>query len=123
MSYIDGFVAAVPNANRQKLIDFANKFDALFIEYGALRVVECLGEDVPKGKVTDYYRAVDAKDDEVIMFSWVEWPDKETRNEAMKKMEALMETDPNYDMKNNPMPFDGMRMIYGGFEPVVNLSK
>ena len=123
MSYIDGFVAAVPNANRQKLIDFANKFDALFIEYGALRVVECLGEDVPKGKVTDYYRAVDAKDDEVIMFSWVEWPDKETRNEGMKKMEALMETDPNYDMKNNPMPFDGMRMIYGGFEPVVNLSK
>jgi uncharacterized protein YbaA (DUF1428 family) len=122
MSYVDGFVIAVPTANRQKFIDHAEHFDAMFIELGATRIVECWGDDVKAGKVTDFRRAVDAKDDEAVAFSWVEWPDKKTRDTAMSKMEDLMKTDPRWDPAKNPMPFDGMRMIYGGFEPVVELG-
>ena len=121
MSYVDGFVIAVPKANRQKFIDHANKGDAAFMEMGALRVLECWGDDVKAGKQTDFRRAVDAKEDEDVVFSWVEWPDKKTRDEAMKKMMEM--TDPRLDPKKNPMPFDGMRMIYGGFEPVVTLER
>ncbi|MEM9014959.1 MAG: DUF1428 domain-containing protein [Pseudomonadota bacterium] len=117
MTYIDGFVAAVPTANKQKFIDHANQIDILFKEYGALRVVECWQDDVPKGETTDFFRAVKAKDDESIIFSWVEWPDKATRDAAMSKM---ME-DPRMDPKDNPMPFDGKRMIYGGFSKIVDL--
>ena len=122
MSYVDGFVIAVPTANRQKFIDHAEHFDAMFIELGATRIVECWGDDVKAGKVTDFRRAVDAKDDEAVAFSWVEWPDKKTRDTAMSRMEDLMKTDPRWDPAKNPMPFDGMRMIYGGFEPVVELG-
>ena len=114
MSYIDGFVIAVPTANKQKFIDHATLLDPIFMEMGATRIFECWGDDVPKGKQTDFHRAVQAKDDETVVFSWVEWPDKATRDAAMKKM---ME-DPRMDPKENPMPFDGMRMIFGGFEPV-----
>ena len=122
MSYIDGFVIAVPTANKQKFIDHARHFDAMFTELGATRIVECWGDDVKAGKVTDFRRAVDAKDDEAVAFSWVEWPDKATRDSAMSKMEDLMKTDPRWDPEKNPMPFDGKRMIYGGFEPVVELG-
>jgi uncharacterized protein YbaA (DUF1428 family) len=122
MSYIDGFVIAVPAANRQKFIDHAQHFDAMFLELGATRIVECWGDDVKAGKVTDFRRAVDAKDDEAVAFSWVEWPDKATRDTAMARMDELMKTDPRWDPSKNPMPFDGMRMIYGGFEPVVDLG-
>jgi uncharacterized protein YbaA (DUF1428 family) len=85
----------------------------LFKELGAIRVVECWGDDVPDGKVTDFKRAVKAEDGEVVLFSWIEWPSKEIRNIAMKKM---ME-DPR--MTNTHMSFDGKRMIFGGFEPIV----
>jgi uncharacterized protein YbaA (DUF1428 family) len=122
MSYIDGFVIAVPTANKQKFIDHAQHFDAMFLELGATRIVECWGDDVKAGKVTDFRRAVDAKDEESIAFSWIEWPDKATRDSAMSKMEDLMKSDPRWDPSKNPMPFDGMRMIYGGFEPVVELG-
>lgn len=122
MSYIDGFVIAVPTANKQKFIDHAKQFDALFIELGATRILECWGDDVKAGKQTDFRRAVEAKDDEAVVFSWVEWPDKTTRDAAMSKMEALMKTDPRWDPAKNPMPFDGKRMIYGGFAPVVELG-
>lgn len=118
MAYIDGFVIAVPNANKQKFIDHARKFDPVFIEFGATRVVECWGDDVPAGKVTDFQRSVLAKDDEAVVFSWIEWPDKATRDAGMAKM---ME-DPRMDPSLNPMPFDGARMIYGGFSPVVVLG-
>ena len=84
MSYVDGFVIAVPTANKQKFIDHAATFDELFLQYGASRVLECWGDDVPAGKQTDFQRAVKAKDDEAIVFSWVEWPDKATRDAAMK---------------------------------------
>jgi uncharacterized protein YbaA (DUF1428 family) len=122
MSYIDGFVIAVPTANRDKFIDHAKHFDALFIEQGATRIVEAWGDDVKAGKWTDFRRAVDAKDDETIAFSWVEWPDKATRDAAMSKMEEMMKTDSRFDPAKNPMPFDGKRMIFGGFVPVVELG-
>ena len=117
MSYIDGFVLAVPNANKQAFIDYANTFDTLFMEFGALRVIECWGDDVPDGKVTDFRRAVQATAEETVVFSWIEWPDKATRDAGMKKM---ME-DPRMDPANNPMPLDGKRMIFGGFNPVVDI--
>lgn len=122
MSYIDGFVLAVPHENRQKFIDHAKWFDALFIELGATRVLECWGVDVKAGQRTDFRRAVDARDDEEVVFSWVEWPDKATRDAAMAQMDERMKTDPRWDPVQNPMPFDGKRMIFGGFEPVVELG-
>ena len=117
MSYIDGFVIAAPTANRQEVIDYAARFDPIFLELGALRVVEAWGDDVPHGTLTDFHRAVEAKDDETVMFSWIEWPDKATRDIGMKKM---ME-DPRMNAAN-PMPFDGKRMIFGGFEIAVDLK-
>ena len=121
MAYIDGYVIAVATSNEQKFIDFANKFDPIFLEYGATRVLECWGDDVPHGKQTDFYRAVAAKDDEAVLFSWIEWPDKATRDAGMKKMETDPRMDPS-NPDNPPMPFDGRRMIFGGFQPVVSLG-
>ncbi|MEL7492048.1 MAG: DUF1428 domain-containing protein [Pseudomonadota bacterium] len=117
MSYIDGFVIAVPTANKQKFIDHAEFIDPVFKEYGALRIMECWGDDVPDGEVTDFRKSVQAKDDESVVFSWIEWPDKATRDAGMKKMMD----DPRMDPKDAPMPFDGKRMIYGGFARVVEL--
>lgn len=118
MSYIDGFVIAVPDANKQKFIDHAKSFDVLFLEFGATRVIEAWGDDVPDGKQTDFRRSVQAKEGESVVFSWVEWPDKATRDAAMKKMMD----DPRMDPVANPMPFDGKRMIYGGFATVVDME-
>ena len=118
MSYIDGFVIAVPTANKQKFIEHARHFDTLFIELGAIRVIEWCGDDVPDCKVTDFRRAVQATAEETVAFSWVEWPDKATRDAGMKKM---ME-DPRMDPAINPMPFDGKRMIFGGFAPIVDMG-
>ena len=116
MSYIDGFVIAVPNANRDKFIAHASTFDAIFLEFGATRVVECWGDDVPDGKLTDFRRAVQAKPDESVAFSWIEWPDKTTRDAGMAKIMK----DPRMEAASD-MPFDGKRMIFGGFVPVVSL--
>lgn len=118
MPYVDGFVMAVPTANKQKFIDHATEGDSVFMEHGASRVRECWGDDVPEGKQTDFRRAVQAKDDETVVFSWVEWPDKAARDAGMEKVMA----DPRMKPENNPMPFDGMRLIYGGFSPVVELG-
>ena len=117
MSYIDGFVIAVPKANKQKFIDHANKGDSVFVELGATRILECWGDDLPDGKVTDFKRAVAASSGETVVFSWIEWPSKEVRDAANKKM---ME-DPA--MKNMDMPFDGKRMIFGGFEVMFDTAK
>lgn len=121
MAYIDGFVIPVPKANKQKFIDHANMADGMFIELGATRVLECWSDDVPDGKTTDFRMAVKASDDEDVIFSWIEWPDKETRDKAYAVMMDPNTTDPRMDPENNPMPFDGKRMIYGGFAPVVTL--
>src|SRR5262245_29108132 len=123
MAYIDGFVIAVPTASKDRFIKHANEADSIFMELGATRVIECWGDDVPDGKLTDFRRAVQAKDDETVAFSWIEWPDKATRDAAFGKMETLMKTDPRMNPEKNPMPFDGKRMIYGGFAPVVTLAK
>ncbi len=122
MSYIDGFVIAVPTANKQKFIDHARMADGMFIEEGALRVVECWGDDVPEGKVTDFRMAVKAETDEIVAFSWIEWPDKATRDACFAKMMDPANTDPRIDMATNTPPFDGKRMIFGGFTPVVDLK-
>ena len=118
MSYIDGFVIAVPAANHQAFLDHANAADALFLEHGATRVVEAWGDDVPDGTVTDFRRSVQAGADEVVVFAWIEWPDKATRDAGMA---AIME---DARMKALPqMPFDGKRMIFGGFDAVVMLER
>lgn len=122
MTYIDGFVIAVPTANKQKFIDHANTADSVFMEMGAVRVLECWGDDVPEGKLTDFRRAVQAKEDETVAFSWIEWPDKATRDAAFAQMQERMKTDDRMNPDKNPMPFDGMRMIFGGFTPVVTLG-
>ena len=118
MTYIDGFVAAVPTANKQKFINHANAGDVVFLDHGAVRIRECWGDDVPHGKLTDFHRAVKATDDETVLFSWIEWPDKATRDAGMA---AAME-DPRLSSQDNPMPFDGKRLIYGGFVPVLELG-
>jgi uncharacterized protein YbaA (DUF1428 family) len=118
MSYVDGFVMAVPNANKQAFIEHAKTFDPVFMEHGATRVLECWADDVPDGTLTDFKKSVQAKPDESVVFSWIEWPDKATRDAGMKK---VMD-DPRMDPAKNPMPFDGKRMIYGGFQPVVDIG-
>ena len=123
MTYIDGFVIAVPTASKQAFIDHATVTDGYFMELGALRILECWGDDVPDGKRTDFRRAVQATADETVVFSWVEWPDKATRDAAMARMQSQLNTDERFDPEKNPMPFDGARMIYGGFAPVVTLEK
>jgi uncharacterized protein YbaA (DUF1428 family) len=121
MAYIDGFVIAVPAANKQKFIDHANMADVFFKEMGATRIVECWADDVPDGKVTDFRRAVQAGEDETVVFSWIEWPDKATRDAAFAKMMDPAQMDERMSPEKNPMPFDGKRMIFGGFTPVVDI--
>ena len=123
MSYIEGFVIPVPTASKQAFIDCALTVDGKFIEWGATRVLECWGDDVPQGKLTDFRRAVQAKDDETVVFSWIEWPDKAACEAMHAKMDELTKTDPRFSMELNPPPFDGKRMIYGGFVPVVTLGE
>ena len=117
MNYVDGFVAAVPTANREVYLRQAQLAATVFKEYGALKVVECWGDDVPEGKVTSFPMAVQRKPDETVIFSWIVWPSRAARDEGMKKSMA----DPRLDMKANPMPFDGQRLIYGGFEVILDV--
>lgn len=113
MNYIDGVVVAVPAGNKQAYLDYANASAALFKEFGALRVVDCWGDDVPVGKVTDFRMAVKAEEGEVVVFSWLEWPSKGVRDEAWKKL-----MDEPRMAALGAMPFDGKRMIYGGFQQI-----
>ena len=118
MTYFTGFVAAVPTANKQKYLDHVKSAWPLFQGYGATRMIECWGADVQKGKVTDFQGAVQAKDDETVVFSWLEWPDRATADKGWE----TMKTDPAVkDMME--MPFDGSRMIFGDFEPVFEAGK
>jgi uncharacterized protein YbaA (DUF1428 family) len=114
MSYIEGYVAAVPRANKEKYRKHASDAFEYFKKHGATHLVENWGDDVPDGKVTDFKRAVKAKPDEDIVFSWVEYPDKATREKAN---EAMM-NDPAMKDMGKTMPFDGQRMIYAGFTPI-----
>ncbi|MEZ5936033.1 MAG: DUF1428 domain-containing protein [Alphaproteobacteria bacterium] len=125
MTYVDGFVIAVPTANKQQFIEHARLGDSVFIDFGATRVLECWGDDIAGGKLTDFRKAVQAKDDETVVFSWIEWPDKATRDAAYATMTDWMNhperADPRMNPEKNPMPFDGKRLIYGGFAPLVEL--
>lgn len=114
MDYIEGFVAPVPRANKQRYIEHAEQAAALFKEHGALKLVECWGDDVPSGDITSFPQAVQCKDDEIVVFSWVVWPSRAARDRGMK----LIQSDPR--MADNPMPFDGSRLMYGGFQMVVD---
>jgi uncharacterized protein YbaA (DUF1428 family) len=116
MSYIDGFVVAVPTASKQAYLDHAKNAAQVLKQCGALQVVECWGDDVPEGKLTSFTMAVQRKPDETVVFSWITWPSKAARDEGMKK---FME-DPR--VKNMQMPFDGKRVIYGGFEVILDTA-
>ncbi len=115
MNYVDGFVIAVPTAKRETYRQHAATAAAAFKDNGALSVVECWGDDVPDGKLTSFPLAVQRKADETVVFSWVSWPSKSTRDTGMKKVMA----DPR--LTGLQMPFDGQRMIYGGFEVMLNV--
>ncbi|WP_156255009.1 DUF1428 domain-containing protein [Sandarakinorhabdus oryzae] len=127
MAYIDGFVIAVPTENKAKFEQHARTGDSVFIDLGALRVMECWADDVPDGKLTDFRRAVQATSDEAVVFSWIEWPDKATRDAAYEVMKGWIAdpstADRRMDPSRNPMPFDGTRLIFGGFAPLVELAR
>ena len=116
MNYVDGFVVAVPVASREIYTKYARDAAAIFKENGALQVVECWGDDVPEGTLTSFPMAVKRGDDEVVVFSWIVWPSRTIRDEGMKAVMA----DPRVKPETNPMPFDGKRLIYGGFEVIVD---
>lgn len=117
MTYVDGIVAAVPTASKEAYREFAQRMAVVFKEYGALAVVDCWGDDVPAGKLTSFPLAVKCEPDETVVFSWLSWPSRATRDEAWKKVMA----DPRMQPGASPMPFDGKRMIYGGFEVISSL--
>ncbi len=119
MSYIEGFVIAVPTANKDAFIAHARLGDAVFVDNGAARVVECWQADVSRGKTTDFFGAVNAREDESVVFSWIEWPSKAARQDMAGRMDEIMRTDDRFNPEKNPIPFDGARMIHGGFTPIV----
>lgn len=117
MPYVDGFVLAVPKANLEAYKDMARQAGSVWMEHGALSYVECFADDVPYGELTSFPRAVEAKDDEVVVFSWATYPDRASRDAIMAKVMA----DPRLKCDPANMPFDGKRMIFGGFESFVAL--
>lgn len=117
MSYVDGFVIAVPSANVEAYKKVARAAGEVWREHGALAYVEALADDVPYGELTSFPRAVQAKDDEIVVFSWILYPSREARDEINAK---VME-DPRIKGTMDDMPFDGKRMIYGGFRPFLEL--
>ena len=114
MTYVSGFLLAVPSGNKEAYLAMARKAAPVFKKYGAIRLVENWGVDVPDGKVTSFPMAVKKKEDETVVFSWIEWPSKDVADAGVKK---AME-DPDLAGDENNMPFDGMRMMWGGFETI-----
>src|SRR3712207_5626471 len=111
MTYVEGFIVAVPKANRDVYRKHAAEAAPLFHEFGVTRHVEAWASDVPDGKVTDFRKAVQATEDEDVVFSWFEYPDRATRQAVAEKMMS----DPRMEQMAQGMPFDGKRMIFGGF--------
>lgn len=116
--YIDGYVLPVPARNKEAYRAVANQMVPLFQEFGALRVVEAWGDDVPDGKVTDYNRATHKQEDEKVVYSWIEWPDKATRDAGWARMMADERMKPSEEP-----PFDGKRMMWGGFQPILDTAR
>jgi len=112
MAFVEGFVTAIPVAARATFLDHAKGAVRVFRQFGAGRIVDAWGADVPKGKVTDFYGSVKARDDETVIFSWVEWPDKATREAGQERLSAEMKA----HMEDTPKPFDAVRVIVGSFE-------
>ena len=117
MPYVDGFVLAVPKHNLEAYRALARTAGQVWKEYGALAYVECVGEDVPYGELTSFPRAVQAKEDEVVVFSWIVYGSRAERDAINAKVIA----DPRLKSEAQTMPFDTKRMIYGGFETIVEL--
>jgi uncharacterized protein YbaA (DUF1428 family) len=113
MAYVDGFVIAVPKANIEAYKEMAGKCGPIWREFGAIEYVECIGDDTPYGELTSFPRAVQAKEDEIVVFSWIVYPDKATRDAGNKK---IMD-DPRLKEMMSSDVFDAKRMIYGGFVP------
>lgn len=117
-AYTDGFVVPVPDSKSGDYQKLAAKMAKVFREHGATRVIEALSDDVPKGEVTDFYRAVKAEGDEKVVFSFIEWPDKDTRDRAWQEIMSDESLKPEGDM-----PFNGQRMFWGGFEPIFDTAR
>lgn len=117
MSYVQGFIIPVPKDKKEAYQKLAAASGPIFQEYGATRIVENWSETTPDGKVTDFKMAVKAQEDEAIVFSWIEWPDKATCDAAAEKMQ----NDTRFEAMGE-MPFDGKRMIYAGFDPIYTLD-
>jgi uncharacterized protein YbaA (DUF1428 family) len=116
MSYVDGFVAAVPKANKDAYVEHVKRVQGSILKNGATRLVETWSDDVPHGKLTDFHMAVQAKEDEAVVFAWIEWPDKATRDAGWAAIMA------DTTMQNAQMPFDAKRLIYGGFATLVDAA-
>jgi uncharacterized protein YbaA (DUF1428 family) len=117
-SYTDGFVVPVPQTSRDAYRELAAKMAKVFRQHGATRVIEAIADDVEHGKVTDFYRAVKAEDGETIVFSFIEWPDKQTRDDAWGKIMTDESLKPEGEM-----PFNGQRMFWGGFEKILDTAQ
>jgi uncharacterized protein YbaA (DUF1428 family) len=117
-NYVDGFVVPVPQAKGDAYRELAAKMAKVFRQHGATRVIEAFGDDVPKGEVTDFYRAVKAEDGEGVVFSFIEWPDKATRDDAWKAIMSDESLKPEGEM-----PFDGKRMFWGGFDKILDTAE
>ena len=115
MQYVDGFVLAVPTANRDAYRAMADTAASIFMDHGALKLVECWGDDVPAGEVTSFPMAVKCKEDETVVFSWIVWPSRAVRDAGHKAVMA----DPRMQFSPDTMPFDGKRMIIGGFQIIL----
>lgn len=113
LPYIEGFLAPVPSDKKEEYLEFNRKTAPLFKDIGVARMVECWGDDLMRGKHTDFYKAVDAKEGETVVFSWMEYPDKAARDAAYAKMD----NDPRFEALG-AMPMDGKRMIFSGFQPI-----
>jgi uncharacterized protein YbaA (DUF1428 family) len=117
-AYTDGFIVPVPKSNREAYRELASKMAKVFRQHGDNRVIEAIGDYVQKGKVTDYYRATKAEDGETVVFSFIEWPDKKTRDDAWAKIMSDESLKPEGEM-----PFSGQRMFRGGFEPIFDTAQ
>ncbi|MHA7872038.1 MAG: DUF1428 domain-containing protein [Hyphococcus sp.] len=116
MTYVDGFVLAVPTAKKEAYRKLAEDMAPIFKKHGAMSLIECWGDDVPDGEVTSFPMAVKCAEDETVVFSWIAWPDKETRDGGNKRVMAELEA---AGMDPADSPFDGKRMIFGGFQTLV----
>lgn len=116
--YVEGFLLAVEEAKKGAYIEHAAFWGGVFKEYGMVSMVECWGDDIPEGKLTSFPLAVKRQEGETVVFSWMIWPSKAFRDEAWAKIEQ----DPRMINQEQPMPFDGKRMIFGGFQPIVAMD-